>query len=91
VACTDSAPSPRSTKNTTHITGTLLEKLDGPPYSYLRIKTDKGEVWAAVPITGSIDASKPVTVVNGVQLKGFEAKPLGKRFDVVVFGTLERG
>jgi hypothetical protein len=32
-----------------------------------------------------------VTVVNGVQLKGFEAKPLGKRFDVVVFGTLERG
>jgi hypothetical protein len=88
-ACTNPAPPARSAQSTTRITGTLVEKLDGPPYSYLRIKTDKGDVWAAVPIT-SIDANKPVTVVTGVPLKRFESKPLGKTFEVVTFGTLQR-
>jgi hypothetical protein len=87
--CSESASGPRRSENTSSITGTLVEKVDGPPYSYLRIRTDKGEVWAAVPIT-SIPKDKPVTVKNGVPLKGFEAKPIGRKFEVVYFGMLER-
>jgi hypothetical protein len=90
-ACTDSADPSRSTnQHTARITGTLVEKLDAPPYSYLRLETDTGPVWAAVPITGDLDSAKPVTVVNGVPLKSFEARALGKKFDTLLFGTLER-
>ena len=39
------APEGRARK-TLRVTGTVLEQVDGPPYSYLRIKTDAGEVWA---------------------------------------------
>ncbi len=88
-ACTQpSQPASRAVSSTTRITGTILETLDGPPYTYLRIKTEAGEVWAAVPIT-SVGRNRPVTVVNGVLLRDFDTGVLGRRFDVV-FGTLER-
>jgi len=91
LACAPSPePAPRPATNTTRLTGTLLEKLDGPPYSYLRLKTETGEVWAAVPVT-AVDEKKPVTVLNGVALKNYAASQLGRRFDVVYFGTLEQG
>jgi len=90
-ACSKSS-SPASTTVTgtnTTITGTVVERLDGPPYSYLRLKTDKGEVWAAVPMD-SVNTGKKVTITHGAALKNFQAPRLGKKFDVVVFGTLER-
>jgi hypothetical protein len=73
--------------NTT-ITGTVLERLDGPPYSYLRLATDKGEVWVAVPMD-SVTTGKKVTITHGAALKNFQAPTLGRRFDLVVFGTVE--
>jgi hypothetical protein len=89
-ACGDSTPPSRSTESTARITGTVVEKLDAAPYSYLRLKTESGERWAAVPVTSHIDAGDPATIVNGVALKAFEARPLGRKFDILVFGTLER-
>jgi hypothetical protein len=88
LACTPAPqPAARDAPGTTRITGTLLEKLDGPPYSYLRLKTEAGEIWAAVPVA-YVDKEKPVTVLNGVALKNYSVGSTGRRFDVVYFGVL---
>lgn len=88
LACTD-APRPTSTTGMgARLTGTLLEKVDGPPYSYLRLRTATGEVWAAVPVT-AVDPAKPVTVLNPVSIRNYTSPQLGRRLDVVYFGTLE--
>jgi len=74
--------------NALKVTGTVIERLDGPPYTFLRIKTNAGERWAAVPIA-DVAKDSAVTIANGVLLKDFETGVQGRRFDVV-FGTLER-
>jgi hypothetical protein len=89
-ACAPSSESgPREAASSTRLSGTLLEKLDAPPYSYLRLKTKTGEIWAAVPVT-FVDKDRPITVLNGAALKNYSAGPIGRRFEVVYFGTLEQ-
>lgn len=85
-ACS-AAPEGRSRK-ALRVTGTVLEQVDAPPYSYLRIKTDAAEVWAMVPST-SVGRAERITVVEGVLLKDFETGVPGRRFDVIM-GALER-
>jgi hypothetical protein len=88
-ACSKSPPSPTTVAGTdTTVTGTVVERLDGPPYSYLRLSTDKGEVWAAVPMD-AVQKGGKVTVRHGAALKNFRAPKLGRTFEVVVFGTMD--
>jgi hypothetical protein len=70
------------------IKGKILEKLEAEPYSYLKLATASGEIWAAVYKT---DAAKGAEVVveGPLPMKGFESKALNKKFDVVYFGTLQ--
>jgi hypothetical protein len=72
----------------TTIKGKVLERLDAPPYSYLKLSVGKEEMWAAVPKT-EIEKGKEVAVVNAMPMNGFESKTLNRKFDVVFFGTLE--
>jgi hypothetical protein len=67
--------------------GKVLERLDAPPYSYLKIQTAQGEVWAAVPKT-EIEKGKDVAVAGAMPMKDFESKTLNRKWDVVYFGTL---
>lgn len=69
------------------VMGKVLEKLDAPPYSYLKIKTADGEAWAAVP-KAEIAVGADVTVTGAMPMAGFESKTLKRTFDVVYFGTL---
>jgi hypothetical protein len=69
------------------LTGPVLEQLNAPPYIYLRIKTSKGEVWAAVP-GAKIENGAVVTVFNPMLMSKFESKSLKRTFDEVYFGTL---
>lgn len=69
------------------LTGPVLEQLNAPPYIYLRIKTSKGEVWAAVP-GAKIENGAVVTVFNPMLMTKFESKSLKRTFDEVYFGTL---
>lgn len=71
------------------VTGALLEQRDAPPYSYLRLRTRAGDVWAAVPTTAQISVKKPVTVVHAAPLKNFDAGD-GRRYDLLYFGSLEQ-
>ncbi len=67
--------------------GKVLERLDAPPYSYLRLQTAQGEAWAAVPKTDAATGTE-VTIQGAMPMQGFESKTLNRKFDVVYFGTL---
>ncbi len=75
-------PSPLGT-----LTGSILETMDSGGYTYLRLKTPGGEVWAAVN-QATVKKGGTVTVVNGMTMDGFESKTLKRKFDHIVFGSL---
>jgi hypothetical protein len=70
------------------IKGKVLERLDAPPYSYLRIQAGQQEQWAAVP-KADVAKGTEVTVLNAMPMANFESKTLKRTFEVVFFGTLE--
>ncbi len=69
------------------LTGTVVESLDAGSYVYLRLKTPKGETWAAVN-KANVKKGSEVTIVNPIPMDGFESKTLKRKFDHIVFGTL---
>jgi hypothetical protein len=69
------------------LAGPVLEKLDAPPYSYLKIKTSQGETWAAVPQTATA-VGATVRVYNPMLMTKFDSKSLKRTFDEIYFGTL---
>ena len=69
------------------VAGPVIEHLDAGQYVYLRIKTAKGEVWAAIP-AARIDNGTEVRMVNPMPMTNFESTALKRTFDVVYFGTL---
>jgi hypothetical protein len=69
------------------ITGKVLEVKDVDSYTYLRLKTKDGEMWAAVarmPVQKGAD----VVIENPMVMRNFESKALAKTFDKIVLGTL---
>ncbi len=69
------------------VKGKVLERLDAPPYSYLRLQTAQGEAWAAVPQV-EVAKGQDVTVAGAMPMTGFESKTLKRKFDTIYFGTL---
>jgi hypothetical protein len=67
--------------------GKIVERLDAPPYSYLKLKTAQGESWAAVP-KSEVAVGQDVTVTGAMPMENFESKTLKRKFEVVYFGTL---
>jgi len=86
-AAAPAAP-PEVAQSGSTVKGTLVERLDAPPYSYLHIQAGQEELWAAVP-QATVEKGAAVTVVNAVPMNGFESKQLKRKFDVVFFGNLE--
>ena len=68
--------------------GKVLEKMNAERYSYLRLATDEGEIWAAVPQTNA-KVGDDVAVVNFMPMDGFKSATLKRTFDRIVFGTLQ--
>lgn len=69
------------------LTGEVLEARDVDSYTYLRLKTGNGEVWAAVPKSALAKGDK-VTIVKPMTMRDFESKTLQRKFDTIVFGQL---
>lgn len=69
------------------LTGEVLEVKDVPSYTYLRLKTRDGEVWAAVS-TAAVKKGAQVTLDNAIVMENFESKALGKKFDRIIFASL---
>ncbi len=69
------------------LTGTVVETMNASGYTYMRLKTAKGEIWAAVK-ESKVAQGSTVTVVNSMPMDGFESKTLNRKFDRIVFGAL---
>ena len=67
--------------------GEVLEVIDVEPYTYLRLKTASGEIWAAVGKV-SIKKGAQVTILDPNVMKNFESKTLNRTFPTIVFGTV---
>jgi hypothetical protein len=74
----------------TAVTGTVAETIDAGPYTYLRLKTASGEVWAAVN-EAKLKVGTEVTVGNAMWMANFESKTLNRKFDRILFGSLMNG
>jgi hypothetical protein len=69
------------------IKGKITERLDAEPYSYLKLKTEQGEVWAAVPKSDK-KVGDEVVIGGAMPMNDFESKTLKRKFELVYFGTL---
>ncbi len=72
------------------VSGEVMEVLDVESYTYLRLKTASGDVWAAVP-TAKVKKGAKVTLQNPMTMTNFESKTLKKKFDTILFATLAGG
>ncbi|OGA25345.1 MAG: nucleotide-binding protein [Betaproteobacteria bacterium RIFCSPLOWO2_02_FULL_67_19] len=67
--------------------GQVLEVKDVDDYSYLRLKTQDGEIWAAVN-RAPVRKGAEVTIENAMVMNNFRSKSLNRTFDRIVFGSL---
>ena len=71
----------------TLITGEVVETLNVDSYTYARLKTSDGEIWAVVPKTELKNGSR-ITIGSAMTAESFESKALKRKFDRLVFGEL---
>jgi hypothetical protein len=77
------APGPRSL-----IKGKLLEAIDKDNFSYLRIATSTGEIWAAI-VGQHPPVGQMVTIEEQAVMTDFESKSLGRTFSKITFGVIK--
>jgi hypothetical protein len=71
--------------------GTIAEVLQVPNYTYLRITTSRGDVWAAVNSNPQLAVGQKVALANASKMEGFASKTLNRTFDEIWFGSLAEG
>ena len=76
--------------NSSSLKGKVLEVKDVDSYTYLRVKTKDGEIWAAVT-KAQVKEGGDVAIENVTVMKNFESKSLKRSFDTIYFGTLSGG
>ncbi len=69
------------------INGEVIETQDVASYVYLKLRTDSGEVWAAVSKT-PVQKGARVSVTGATLMFNFKSESLNKTFDRIYFGTL---
>jgi len=75
-------PSPGAT-----LRGEVLEAQNVEAYTYLRLKTKEGEVWAAVS-KATVVKGQQVELVDAAVMENFESKTLKRTFDRIYFAQL---
>ena len=71
--------------------GVVLERIQVPNYTYLRLGLADGrEAWAAIP-KAEIEVGAKARVVESLVMRKFMSPSLGRTFETIVFGTLEGG
>lgn len=69
------------------LTGVVLETIDAPPHTFLRLDTAVGEKWAAVPST-ALAKGASVRVRVAATRQGYASEELDRTFERVTFGSL---
>jgi len=74
-------------RETTVVKGKVLEVKDVENYTYLLLKTQDGETWAAVA-KAPVKKGAMVSIENVTVMNNFESKTLKKTFPTILFGTI---
>lgn len=69
------------------LSGAVLETLPVSNYTYLRLSTSAGEVWAAVP-SANVAVGSQVAIANATRMDDFKSSTLKRTFKEIYFGTL---
>lgn len=78
---------PASDAPAASVKGEVLEVKNVANFTYLRLKLEAGETWAAV-IQSKVNKGDTVTIENAIVMKNFESKSLKKTFPTILFGSL---
>lgn len=69
------------------VSGEVLEVKVTDSNTYLRLKTQDGEIWAAV-FKSPVKVGDAITIENAIVMKNFESKSLKKTFPTIIFGSI---
>lgn len=69
------------------VTGTVLETMNAGQYTYVRLKTSEGEIWAAV-MQQELKTGSEITIGDSMWMQNFESKTLKRTFDKILFGAI---
>jgi len=79
-------PKQGTNSQTPVVSGTILETMDAGGYTYLRVKSEAGEQWVAIPET-KVAVGEEVSYYEGMVMKDFSSKTLNKNFDTIIFSS----
>jgi hypothetical protein len=84
-ACT---PNPRALPDRLPaIEGKVVERLDAPPYSFLRLAQPSGDIWVGVPVSLYLKDAV-VKVQDAVLVRNHRLPALDRTLEAVYFGRL---
>ncbi len=69
---------------TARVSGTVLESIDAAGYTYVRVDTDDGEMWAAAN-RFDVEVGDRVTFPLETPMKDFHSESLGRDFPLIYF------
>ena len=67
-------------------TGTVVETMDASTYTYVRVKTAQGDIWAAATQFKVAKGDQVVVPLN-MPMQNFESKTLHRTFPVIYFAA----
>lgn len=79
-------PGPNAEKSVETVTGEVVETMDAANYTYMRLKTPKGELWAATGQT-TVNVGDKVVVPLETEMKNFHSPSLKRDFPVIYFAS----
>lgn len=68
----------------TQLSGTVLETMNTAGYTYIKVKTETEEVWAAAP-EFPVEVGDKVMIPQGMAMPNYHSNTLNRDFDVVYF------
>lgn len=69
-----------------HLSGKVLETMDGGGYTYVLLQNGQEKVWIAIPLT-KVKVGQQLSLLPGFEMKNFTSKGLNRKFDKVVFSA----
>jgi hypothetical protein len=71
--------------------GPVVETMNAGSYTYVKVRTAEGEVWAAGPTT-TVAVGDEVTLPKGMLMQDFESPSLGRKFPQIYFvNAIQKG
>lgn len=67
-------------------TGTVVETMQAPGYTYMLVADNAGQTWVAIPET-KVEIGAKVRYSAGMEMKNFTSKTLNRSFETIIFSA----